>query len=87
MACGTVSVLTEVGGVNDTRDGGENALLVPPRDPDAAAQAILQLLSEPDLSERLRITGSPTVCDYSIRRKARETLEFLERLGASSVAT
>jgi glycosyltransferase involved in cell wall biosynthesis len=87
MACGTVSVLTEVGGVNEYARDGENALLVPPRDPDAAARAILQLLSDHDRRNRLRDCGLATVRDYSIRGKASEMLAFLERLATSSATT
>lgn len=85
MACGAPSVLTNVGGVNEYARDGENCLLVPPRDPDATARAILTLLSDASLHERLREGGLATVGDYSTKRKARQTLELFEGIVASSV--
>jgi glycosyltransferase involved in cell wall biosynthesis len=84
MACGTVSVLTDVGGVREYARDAENCLLVPPRDPDAAARAILRLLSDEELHQRLREGGLATSRNYSMRRAARATLDFFEALAASS---
>jgi glycosyltransferase involved in cell wall biosynthesis len=84
MACGTVSVLTDVGGVREYARDEENCLLVPPRDPDAAARAILRLLSDEELHQRLREGGLATSRNYSMRRAARATLDFFEALAASS---
>jgi O-antigen biosynthesis protein len=80
MACGAVSVLTEVGGVNEYARNEENALLVPPRDPQAAAGAILRLLDDDALHERLRDNGFATVPDYSMKREARDTRSWFESL-------
>jgi glycosyltransferase involved in cell wall biosynthesis len=80
MACGAVSVLTEVGGVNEYARNEENALLVPPRDPQAAADAILRLLDDDALYERLRDNGLATVPDYSMKREARDARSWFESL-------
>ncbi len=84
MACGAVSVLTDVGGVREYARDEENCLLVPPRDPDAAAQAILRLLSDQALHARLRDGGLETSQDASMTRVARATLEFFEKVVVSS---
>jgi glycosyltransferase involved in cell wall biosynthesis len=84
MACGAVSVLTDVGGVREYARDEENCLLVPPRDPDAAAQAIVRLLSDEELHQRLREDGLATSRNYSMRRAARATLDFFEALAVSS---
>jgi glycosyltransferase involved in cell wall biosynthesis len=84
MACGAVSVLTDVGGVREYARDEENCLLVPPRDPDAAAQAILRLLSDQALHDRLRDGGLETSQDASMKRVARATLEFFEKVVVSS---
>lgn len=86
MACGAVSVLTDVGGVREYARDEENCLLVPPRDPDAAAGAILRLLSDQALQQRLRDGGLATSRDYSMKRAARATVEFFDALVASSDA-
>ncbi len=84
MACGTVSVLTDVGGVREYARDEENCLLVPPHDPGAAAQAILRLLSDDALHQRLREDGLATSLNSSMTRAARATLEFFETVAASS---
>jgi glycosyltransferase involved in cell wall biosynthesis len=53
MACATPVVATAVSGALDVVQDGENGLLVPPRDPQQMAEAVLQLLQEPELRERL----------------------------------
>jgi glycosyltransferase involved in cell wall biosynthesis len=52
-AFGTPIVSTDVGGVPDLVHHRETALLVPPRDPDALAVAVLELLADPDLAGQL----------------------------------
>ena len=85
MACGCVSVLTDVGGVREYARDGENCVLVPPRDPDAAASAILRVLSDEHLHQQLREGGFETSRQYSMKRAARATLEFFESIAGSSV--
>jgi phenylacetate-CoA ligase len=52
-AVGLPIVATAVGGVPEMVHDGVDALLAPPDDPTALAQAILRLLHEPGLAERL----------------------------------
>ena len=51
---------SDVGGIADLVRDGENGLLVPPRDPQALADALVRLLSDRELAERL---GSGTRAD------------------------
>lgn len=44
---------SDVGGIADLVRDGENGLLVPPRDPDALAEALVRILSDRELAERL----------------------------------
>ena len=44
---------SDVGGIADLVRDGENGLLVPPRDPDALADALVRLLSDRAVAERL----------------------------------
>jgi glycosyltransferase involved in cell wall biosynthesis len=53
MACGLCVVSTNPGGIPYFLEDGQDALLVPPRDPDAMAQAIYRLMIEPDLAVRI----------------------------------
>ncbi|RIK26321.1 MAG: glycosyl transferase family 1, partial [Chloroflexi bacterium] len=53
MACGLCVVRTNVGGIPYLLDHEQDALLVPPNDPDAMADAVRRILTEPGLAERL----------------------------------
>lgn len=53
IACGLCVVSTNVGGIPYLLDDEQDALLVPPDDPDAMAAAVARLLTEPGLAERL----------------------------------
>jgi len=53
MACGLCVVSTNVGGIPYLLDHEQDALLVPPNDPDAMADAVRRILAEPDLAAQL----------------------------------
>ena len=80
MACGTPSVLTDVGGVGDYACHEVNCLLVPPRQPHASAEAILRLLDDHALHRRLHHAGFDTVLDYSMKQEALRTLDYFSAL-------
>ena len=73
LASGLPIVATDVGGVAAALDGA--ALLVPPRDADAAAEAVGRLAREPELRRRL--------IEHGLERAASETMEAqLDRLAS-----
>lgn len=53
MACGCPVVATAVSGAFDVLEHGWNGLLSPPRDPDALAQALTNIIQSPSLSKEL----------------------------------
>ncbi len=53
MAAGSALVCTRVGGGAEILSDGETALLVPPEDPQALAEACLRILGDPALARRL----------------------------------
>lgn len=53
MACGLCIVSTNVGGIPHLLTHEQNALLVSPRDPDAMARAVIRLLHDSSLAERI----------------------------------
>jgi glycosyltransferase involved in cell wall biosynthesis len=65
MACGAPVVLTDSGGVREYARHGENCLMVPPRDPPALAEAMIRVLTDPALAERLRRNGPPTAARFT----------------------
>ena len=65
MACGTPVILSNSQGVLDYARDGENCLLVPPRDPQALAEAMRRLLTDGDLSQKLGQKGRLTAQRYT----------------------
>jgi colanic acid/amylovoran biosynthesis glycosyltransferase len=66
-------VSTQTGGIPELFEGVEDALLVPPRDPAALAEAIERLVTTPDLKERLIESGRRQVEDgFAVDRVAAE---------------
>lgn len=61
MAAGTPVVATMSGGPEEVIENGVNGLLVPPSDPDAMAEAILDLYKRPDLRQSFAKKGVETV--------------------------
>ncbi len=64
MACGLPVVTTNVGGIPYMLKDGENALLVPPANAEAMADAVIRLLREPDFASRLGRNGRNMVEDF-----------------------
>jgi len=65
MAAGIPSVATEVGGVPEIATAGENALLVPARQPQQFADALLKVLSEPNFADRLATNAATRARKFS----------------------
>lgn len=64
MACGAPVVTTRYG-TEDYAFHEKNALVVPPKDPKALAQAILRLLDDEDLREQFRKEGPKTAKQFT----------------------
>jgi glycosyltransferase involved in cell wall biosynthesis len=65
MTYGSALACTDVGGLRDLLTDGVNGLLVPPRDPDALAGAILKLAGDPGLRRRLVDAAAVRAGDFS----------------------
>jgi glycosyltransferase involved in cell wall biosynthesis len=57
MACGLPVISTPVGGITEAVVADETGLIVPPRDADALAAALLRLMGDADLRTRLGSAG------------------------------
>jgi glycosyltransferase involved in cell wall biosynthesis len=68
MACGVPVISTNVGGLPYLLSDGVDALLVPPDDAEAMAQAALRLLRNPEETERLvqAARRKAEACDWSV---------------------
>jgi glycosyltransferase involved in cell wall biosynthesis len=65
LASGVPVVTTNVGGVPYMVRDGQTALLVPPRSPEAMAEAIIRLIEDSELSKRLIENGLQEVRNYT----------------------
>jgi glycosyltransferase involved in cell wall biosynthesis len=75
LAAGCPTVATTVGGLPDVVEPGRTGWLVPPRDPDALAAAILTVLADPLEARRRARTGQEHVhALFDVERTAREVL-------------
>jgi glycosyltransferase involved in cell wall biosynthesis len=75
FAAGTPIVATAVGGVPEA--AGDAALLIPPGDPDAAAQALGRLAAEPDLRRELVAKGIERVRGRTLEAESARVARFL----------
>ena len=75
MACGAATLLTRFGGINEYIRDGENTLAVDPEDEPATVEALLSLVDDEVLRDRLVAEGFRTVerfsCDVEARRTSR----------------
>jgi glycosyltransferase involved in cell wall biosynthesis len=72
MAAGRPVVATRVGGNPEVVVDGESGLLVPPQDPEALAAAVLRLLREPGLAQRLGAAARRRVeAEFTLERMVR----------------
>ena len=68
MAAGTPIVCSDIHGYKGVVKRGEQALLVPPGDPRPLAEAILRLLADPELRERMGASGLERVAGVQLGR-------------------
>lgn len=80
MASGAACVLTASGGVMEYARHDDNALIVPPGDEQALAAAILRLVEDRPLRERLAQSGLATARTFTWKRSAEIFAAFLRAL-------
>jgi glycosyltransferase involved in cell wall biosynthesis len=81
MGIGTPCVATAVGGNPELITDGENGLLVPPRNPDALAKAIIRLVRQPELAVCLAQTANERLRqDFSLPRMVAEYSSRWEKM-------
>jgi N-acetyl-alpha-D-glucosaminyl L-malate synthase BshA len=71
MACGVPIVASKVGGISEVIKSGVNGLLVPPRDVDALADAIMYLLENEVIRKRMGENAKVIVKAYSWEKIAK----------------
>ena len=78
-AAGLPIVATRVDGIPESLDGGDAGLLVPPRSPDALANAIAGLLLDDAQRDRMRAATSRNLERLTVHRMGGETLDVYRR--------
>ncbi len=81
MACGKPIVATTAGGIPEVVVDGETGFLVPPRDPEAMARAIVTLLKDAPLRLRMGQAGRLRAqTKFSAERMVQDTLRVYQRV-------
>ena len=74
MVASHAVVATEVGGVPELVEDGVTGFLVPPRDPDALAEALQKLIADPELRRRMGQAGrKKALKEFTLDRMLQET--------------
>jgi L-malate glycosyltransferase len=81
MACGRPVVATTAGGIPEVVRDGTTGMLVPPRDPQAMAEAIVKLLRNDGLRAQMGAAGTSLAnARFSAERMVQETLRVYDRV-------
>jgi L-malate glycosyltransferase len=81
MACGKPVVASRTGGIPEVVEDGVTGCLVPPRDHTAMAEAIVKLLADKNLRERMGAAGLARVREqFTAERMVEKTLRVYETL-------
>jgi glycosyltransferase involved in cell wall biosynthesis len=81
MAAGLPVIVSEVGGLPEIVRHEENGLLIPPKDPEALAKSLAQLLDSPDLAKRLGAKAREHIQEkYSLEQMSRAVNEAYDEL-------
>jgi len=81
MMAGLPVVATEVGGVPELVENGVTGFLVPPRDPDALAEALQKLLNDPELRQRMGEAGrEKALREFTLDRMLAGTQKVYEEI-------
>lgn len=76
---GCAIVATAVDGIPELLENGQAGILVPPKDPQALAQALLPLVADPAELAAWRARSQVNIVNMRVDRVARETLAVYER--------
>ncbi|MFB6231272.1 MAG: glycosyltransferase family 4 protein [Salinibacter sp.] len=80
MATGTPVVATTVDGVEEVIEDGRTGVLVPPKEPAPIADAVTDLLGNPDRAQRLSERAEEAVKEYDVRTSMRRIENLYETL-------
>jgi glycosyltransferase involved in cell wall biosynthesis len=84
MAAHVPAVATSINGSNTLGEDGVTGLIVPPKQPQLMAHAILRLLDNPELAGRLADAAQKRARQFDWEEIAKSLLAYYCELGASS---
>jgi phosphatidylinositol alpha-mannosyltransferase len=76
MSCGVPVVASDIDGYNSVLTHNREGLLVPPRHPESLAQAIILLLKDREMRQRMGKAGTETALQYSWENVARRVMDI-----------
>lgn len=77
MACGCAFVSTDCQGINEYAHHEENALISPPKNPEALANNILRLLENKELLDQIRINGYNSIQEFTWENATEKFLKVI----------
>jgi glycosyltransferase involved in cell wall biosynthesis len=80
MACGAACIASDVPGNRDVIVDGKTGVLVPPGDAAALSDAMIGLIEDPSLADRIRKAGQAEAARYSFGRVVPREIAVLEAL-------
>lgn len=80
MAAGKPIVASSIEGYRSVLEHGREGLLVPPENRRSLAEALIHLLKDPSLRERMGHQGQIKATDYSWKKVARQVLDYYQEL-------
>jgi phosphatidylinositol alpha-mannosyltransferase len=80
MAAGRPIVASDIDGYRGVLEDGQEGLLVQPEDERCLADALVRLLQDPALRERMGRQGQAKAADYSWRKVAQQVLDYYREL-------
>ncbi len=80
MAAGKPIVASNIAGYRGVLEGGGEGLLVQPEDERRLAEALIRLLKDPALRERMGRQGQAKAADYSWQKVAQQVLDYYREL-------
>jgi phosphatidylinositol alpha-mannosyltransferase len=86
MASGRPVVAGDIPGYRSVMTNGHEGLLVPPKNPQALALALVRLFSDRSLRQRMAVAGQATASRYDWPEIALQVLDVYERAMQSSLA-
>jgi len=85
MACGLPVVVTDAGGMREAVRDGIDGFVVPVRDVDAMAEALLKLARDPELRRRMGAAARQRVLEeFTLERQTRQWRELYEGLAGET---